>query len=62
MSRNREQEKDRKHAKQDYIINLKSELEIRLLNDKINHLIMNQQHVLFEIQSIQKYKINKIIE
>jgi hypothetical protein len=30
-------------AKKDYMINLKSELEIRTLHEKIDHQIMNQQ-------------------
>jgi uncharacterized membrane protein len=62
MSQNRQEEKDRERAKQDYMINLKAELEIRLLHDKIDHLIINQQHALFEIQSIQMDMMNEIIE
>ena len=43
MSQNRQEEKDRERAKKDYLINLKSELEIRMLDDKIDHLVMHQQ-------------------
>jgi uncharacterized membrane protein len=50
MSQNRQEEKDRERAKQDYMINLKSELEIRLLHEKIDHLIIHQQDELIEIQ------------
>jgi uncharacterized membrane protein len=53
MSQNRQEEKDRERAKQDYIINLKSELEIRMLHEKIDHLIMHQQQELLEIQKVQ---------
>ena len=53
MSQNRQEEKDRERAKKDYIINLKSELEIRMLHEKIDHLIMNQQQDLLEIQQVQ---------
>lgn len=53
MSQNRQEEKDRERAKKDYMINLKSELEIRFLHEKIDHLIMHQQQHLLEIQQIQ---------
>lgn len=39
MSQNRQEEKDRERSKKDYMINLKSELEIRMLHEKIDHLI-----------------------
>lgn len=61
MSQNRQEEKDRERAKNDYMINLKSELEIRLLHDKIDHLIVNQQEKLMEIQQIQIDMMNDII-
>ncbi|MFM6933850.1 MAG: DUF1003 domain-containing protein [Flavobacteriales bacterium] len=53
MSQNRQEEKDRERSKLDYMINLKSELEIRTLHEKIDHLIIHQQRDLFEIQQIQ---------
>lgn len=53
MSQNRQEEKDRERAKKDYMINLKSELEIRILHEKIDHLIMHQQQELLEIQKVQ---------
>jgi uncharacterized membrane protein len=53
MSQNRQEEKDRERSKLDYMINLKSELEIRTLHEKIDHLIIHQQRDLFEIQEIQ---------
>lgn len=53
MSQNRQEEKDRERAKQDYMINLKSELEIRILHEKIDHLILHQQQELLTIQQIQ---------
>ena len=40
MSQNRQEEKDRERAKNDYMINLKSELEIRTLHEKIDHFVM----------------------
>jgi uncharacterized membrane protein len=53
MSQNRQEEKDRERAKKDYMINLKAELEIRMLHEKIDHLILHQQQDLLEIQNIQ---------
>jgi uncharacterized membrane protein len=53
MSQNRQEEKDRERSKKDYMINLKSELEIRILHEKIDHLIMHQQQELMEIQKVQ---------
>lgn len=53
MSQNRQEEKDRERAKQDYMVNLKAELEIRVLHEKLDHLIMHQQQELLNIQQIQ---------
>ncbi len=62
MSQNRQEEKDRERSKKDYMINLKSEMEIRLLHEKIDHLIINQQEKLMEIQQIQVDMMNDILE
>nr|WP_294788527.1 DUF1003 domain-containing protein [uncultured Flavobacterium sp.] len=61
MSQNRQEEKDRNRAKKDYMINLKSELEIRMIHDKIDHLIMHQQQELIEIQKVQIEMMNDIL-
>lgn len=53
MSQNRQEEKDRDRAKKDYMINLKSELEIRTLHEKIDHFVMDQQQELLDIQKEQ---------
>ena len=53
MSQNRQEEKDRSRSKKDYMINLKSELEIRTLHEKIDHFIMDQHQELLEIQKAQ---------
>jgi uncharacterized membrane protein len=53
MSQNRQEDKDRLRAEHDYRINLKAELEIRHLHEKIDHLLMNQWQRLLEIQEIQ---------
>jgi uncharacterized membrane protein len=62
MSQNRQEEKDRERAKKDYMINLKSELEIRMLHEKIDHLIIHQQHELIEIQKVQIGMMNDILK
>ncbi|MFA7325948.1 MAG: DUF1003 domain-containing protein [Candidatus Kapaibacterium sp.] len=53
MSQNRKEEKDRKKAEYEYKVNLKAELEIRLLNEKIDHLIIHQNQRLIDIQKLQ---------
>jgi uncharacterized membrane protein len=62
MSQNRQEEKDRERSKKDYMVNLKSELEIRLLHDKMDHLILHQQQELIEIQKIQMDMLNDILK
>ena len=62
MSQNRQEEKDRERSKKDFMINLKSELEIRMLHGKLDHLIMHQQQELIEIQKIQIDMMNDILE
>ena len=62
MSQNRQEAKDRERSKNDYMINLKSELEIRILHEKLDHLIMHQQQELLEIQKVQTDLINTILE
>ena len=62
MSQNRLEEKDRLRAKNDYQVNLKAEVEIRMLHEKMDHLILNQQQRLFEIQHIQVEMLNEITE
>lgn len=61
MSQNRQEEKDRERTKKDYMINLKSELEIRMLHEKLDHLIMHQQEELIEIQKVQIEMMNDIL-
>ena len=53
MSQNRKEQKDRQRGEHDYKINLKAELEIKLLSEKIDHLIVHQNKKLLEIQEIQ---------
>ncbi|HEY3278871.1 MAG TPA: DUF1003 domain-containing protein [Gemmatimonadales bacterium] len=53
MSQNRQAEKDRLQASQDYEINLMAEIEIRDLHDKLDSLRFKQWHELWHIQKRQ---------
>ena len=53
MSQNRSESRDRLRAENDYKVNLKAELEIRHLHEKMDHLLRRQYNRLFEIQQIQ---------
>jgi uncharacterized membrane protein len=53
MSQNRQEQKDRQRGEHDYKINLKAELEIKLLSEKIDHLLVHQNKKLLEIQEVQ---------
>jgi uncharacterized membrane protein len=53
MSQNRQEQKDRIRGEHDYKINLKAELEIKLLSEKIDHLLVHQNRKLLEIQEVQ---------
>ncbi|HEY5590111.1 MAG TPA: DUF1003 domain-containing protein [Paludibacter sp.] len=62
MSQNRQEEKDRERGKMDYMINLKSELEVRMLHEKLDHLIINQQQEVLEIHTVQIDMLNDILK
>ncbi len=53
MSQNRQEVKDRLKAENDYRVNLKAEVEIRHLHEKMDHLLINQWQRLLEIQEVQ---------
>ncbi len=53
MSQRRQEAKDRLRAENDYKVNLKAELEIRHLHDKIDHQLQRQWERLAEIQRVQ---------
>ena len=53
MSQNRQEAKDRLRSQHDYQVNLKAELEIRHLHEKVDHLLSHQWERLVEIQEIQ---------
>ena len=53
MSQNRKEDKDRTRAINDYLINLKSEIEVRNLHQKLDLLIVDQMKTMFEVQKTQ---------
>jgi uncharacterized membrane protein len=53
MSQNRQEARDRLRAQNDYRVNLKAELEIRQLHEKLDHLLDRQWERFLEIQEIQ---------
>ncbi|MBX3445302.1 MAG: DUF1003 domain-containing protein [Parvibaculaceae bacterium] len=60
MSQNRQEARDRIRARNDYKVNLKAELEIRHLHEKLDHLLIHQWQRLMEIQQIQVELMNEI--
>ncbi|MBI3518811.1 MAG: DUF1003 domain-containing protein [Bacteroidetes bacterium] len=67
MSQNRQEEKDRKRSENDYLINLKAELEVRGLHQKVDLLLEEQIKILFDSQAKQlellksiEHKINDL--
>nr|CAD6599734.1 hypothetical protein RKHAN_00697 [Rhizobium sp. Khangiran2] len=53
MSQKRQEAKDRQRAESDYMVNLRAELEIRQLHEKIDHQMAKQWERLTELQQIQ---------
>lgn len=62
MSQNRHSEKDRMRDENDYLINLKAEMEVRSLHQKMNLLLEEQIKTLFDTQAKQFTLLEKIIE
>jgi uncharacterized membrane protein len=62
MSQNRQESRDRLRSEHDYKVNLKAELEIRNLHEKIDHLLTNQWQRLLEIQKVQTDLMEEIVQ
>lgn len=58
MSQRRQESRDRMRARSDYQVNLKAELEIRLLHEKIDHLIAREWQRLEEARAVQLEMLN----
>lgn len=53
MSQNRQETKDRIRSENDYKVNLKAEIEIRTLHEKVDHLLLDQWSRLMKTQEVQ---------
>lgn len=62
MSQNRQEEKDRKRAENDYIFKLKAEIEISNLHQEINLLMEEQFKTLLDPQKYQVELLEEIAE
>ncbi len=62
MSQNRQSAIDRRRSQDDYTVNLKSEIEVRTLHEKIDHLMMYQQQELIEIQKVQIDMLTELLK
>ena len=60
MSQNRKEEKDRQRAENDYLVNLKAEIEVRNLHQKLNLLMEEQFKTLLDIQKYQTELLEEI--
>ena len=60
MSQNRQEAKDRLRSEHDYQVNLKAELEIRHLHEKLDHLLSHQWERLVEIQQVQLQLLSEL--
>jgi len=60
MSQIRQEARDRLHSRNDYQVNLKAELEIRHLHQKIDHLLFHQWERMIKIQEMQMELINEV--
>jgi uncharacterized membrane protein len=60
MSQNRQEKKDRLRSESDYKINLKAEIEIRTLHEKVDHLLLDQWSKMMKIQELQMEMLQEV--
>jgi len=60
MSQNRQEDRDRMRAENDYQVNLKSEVEVRMLGEKLDQLLHHEMRRFLEIQQIQTDMLNEL--
>ncbi len=60
MSQNRQEDRDRIRAENDYQVNLKSEMEVRIINEKLDQLLHQEMRRFMEIQQIQMEMLNEV--
>lgn len=61
MSQNRKEANDRMRSEHDYKINLKAELEIKLLHKKLDYLMAHHNQRLLDIQQVQTDMLSRLI-
>jgi uncharacterized membrane protein len=61
MSQNRQAARDRLEADEDYRVNLKAELEVATLHEKMDHLLHVQWERMVEIQQTQLELLNELV-
>lgn len=62
MSQNRQTDRDRVEADNDYEVNVKSEVEIHLLHEKIDYLMASKWQHLIELQQLQIELLQEITQ
>lgn len=62
MSQNRQETRDRMRAENDYQVNLKAEMEVRVLNEKVDQLLHHEMHRFMKVQEIQMEMLNELHE
>jgi len=62
MSQNRAEARDRLRGENDYKVNLKAELEIRHVHEKLDHLLRDQNRRMFEVQQIQIELLEQLVQ
>jgi len=62
MSANRQSAHDRRKADQDFLVNLKAEIEVASLHDKLDHLLHVQWERLLELQALQIEMLDAVLK
>lgn len=62
MSANRQAEHDRRKADQDFLVNLKAEIEVASLHEKVDHLLHVQWDRMVEMQELQLEMLRALLE
>jgi uncharacterized membrane protein len=62
MSQNRQAIKDRIASDNDYKVNLKAEIEVRTLHEKIDHLLLDQWSKMMNIQQLQMDMLEEMMK
>ncbi|MGE0791034.1 MAG: DUF1003 domain-containing protein [Sandaracinaceae bacterium] len=60
MSQNRQASRDRAQAEHDYAVNLKAELELQLLHEKLDHLLLGEWQSMLEVQEVQTEMLEEL--